>query len=141
MSLTAAETTPTRSAASAIPELVEPWTRACLARDWDALLGLCTEDVAFSPPNEPLLEGQAAARAYLENFPPITSMAWDIDHLESDGDLAWLRGPVRMTVDVAGQSVAFDGKYTDVCRQTSDGTWRFAVVMWSSNEAAPGGPA
>jgi len=71
----------------------------------------------------------------------MTSMAWDIEHLESAGDLSWLRGPVRMTVDVAGQSVAFDGKYTDVCRQTSDGTWRFAVVMWSSNEAAPGGPA
>lgn len=140
MSLTVAETTPIRSAASAIPELVEPWTRACLARDWDALLGMCTDDVVFSPPNEPLVEGQAV-RPWLENFPPMTSMAWDIEHLESAGDLAWLRGPVRMTFDVAGQSVAFDGKFTDVCRQTPDGTWRFAVVMWSSNEAAPGGPA
>ena len=140
MSLTAAETTSTRSAASAIAELVEPWTRACLARDWDALLGFCTDDVVFSPPNEPSVEGQAV-RPWLENFPPTTSMSWNIEHLEGDGDLAWLRGPVSMTVDVGGQGVAFDGKYTDVCRRGPDGTWRFAVVMWSSNEPAPAAPA
>src|SRR5688572_98702 len=137
MSLTAADTTSTRSPASAIAELVEPWTRACLARDWDALLGLCTDDVAFSPPHEPLVEGQAV-RPWLGSFPPVTSRAWDIGHVEGDGDLAWLRGPVSMTVDVAGQAVAFDGKYTDVCRRAADGTWRFAHVMWSSNEPAPG---
>jgi len=140
MSLTAAETS-TRADASAFTALIEPWTSACVARDWGALLAMCTDDVGFSPPNEPLVEGSAAVRSFLETFPTIKAMAWDIDHLESAGDLAWLRGWVRMTLDVSGQSVDFNGKYADVCRRSPDGAWRFAFVMWSSNEAAPGGPA
>ena len=135
MSTTAAES-PTSSATSAIAALIQPWTGACLARDWDALLALCTDDIVFSPPNEPAVEG-AAARPWLEKFPSIKSMGWDIDHLEAVGDLAWLRGWVKMTIDVAGQTIAFDGKYTDVARRDADGTWRMALVMWSSNEAAP----
>jgi ketosteroid isomerase-like protein len=116
--------------------LVEPWTLACVARDWDALLSFCTDDVAFSPPNGPLAEG-AAVRPFLEGFPTISKMGWGIDHIEEAGDLAWLRGWVRMTLDVSGQKVDFDGKYTDIARRGADGTWRIAQVMWSSNEAAP----
>ena len=63
-------------------------------------------------------------------------MAFDIDHLEGVGHLACLRGWVKMTLDVSGQQVLFNGKYTDVCRKQPDGTWRFALVMWSSNEPA-----
>jgi ketosteroid isomerase-like protein len=135
MSATAAETS-SSTAASAMSALIEPWIRACTARDWDTLLSFCTDDITFSPPNEPLVEG-AAARPWLERFPTISKMGWDIDHLESAGDLAWLRGWVRMTLDVAGQTVEFDGKYTDVARRGADGTWRICHVTWSSNEAAP----
>ena len=102
------------------------------------LLALCTDDVVFSPPNEPLVEG-TAVRPWLEGFPAITTMGWDIDHLESTGDLAWLRGWVRMDLDIGGQAVSFNGKYTDVARRGADGQWRMAVVMWSSNEAATPG--
>ena len=136
MSATAAETTTSSSAASAMSALVEPWTLACVARDWDALLSFCTDDVAFSPPNGPLAEG-AAVRPFLDGFPTILKMGWGIDHIEEAGDLAWLRGWVRMTLDVSGQTVDFDGKYTDIARRGADGTWRMAQVMWSSNEAAP----
>jgi ketosteroid isomerase-like protein len=107
-----------------------------MARDWDTLLSFCTDDIAFSPPNEPLVQGPAA-RPWLERFPTISTMGWDIDHIEEAGDLAWLRGGVRMTLDVSGQTVDFDGKYTDVARRGADGAWRIAHVMWSSNEAAP----
>jgi len=88
MSLTAAEPSPTRSAASAIPELVEPWTRACLARDWDAVLGMCTDDVVFSPPNEPLVEGQAV-RPWLEiqESQPASRPGW------ARGEATTARGP------------------------------------------------
>jgi ketosteroid isomerase-like protein len=136
MSATAAETTTSSSAASAMSALIEPWCRASVTRDWDALLSFCTDDVTFAPPNEPLVEGPAA-RPWLEGFPTIVTMGWGIDHLEETGDQAWLRGWVRMTFDVSGQAVNFDGKYTDVARRGTDGTWRIAHVMWSSNEAAP----
>ena len=134
--LATATEVPTTSAASAIAALIEPWTRACIARDWDTLLSFCTDDVVFSPPNGQLVQHETV-RPFLDGFPTITTMAWDIDHLESAGDLAWFRGPVKMTLDVSGQTVAFDGKYTDVARRRADGTWQVAVVMWSSNDPVP----
>jgi ketosteroid isomerase-like protein len=119
----------------AIRALVEPWTTACVKRDWDSLLDMCTDDVVFQPPNEPIVEG-AAARSWLDRFPTIKAMAWDIEHVEGAGQLAWARGWVRMTLEVSGQQVGFDGKYTDLFRKGSDGTWRFALVVWNSNTAA-----
>jgi ketosteroid isomerase-like protein len=139
MSPTTAETGLTQKDETMIRAIIEPWTRACLERDWDALLGMCADDVAFSPPNEPLVQGDSV-RPWLDGFPEIKAMAWDIDYIEGAGDLAWLRGWVRMTLALPGQVVTFDGKYTDVARKQPDGSWRFALVMWSSNEAAPGTP-
>ncbi len=123
------------SDASAIRALVEPWTKACVERNWDRLLSMCTDDIIFLPPNEPSAQG-GAVRPWLEIFPTIKAMAWDIDHLEGAGQLACARGWVRMTLEVSGQQLSFDGKYTDVFRKQPDGTWRFALVIWNSNEAA-----
>ena len=39
----------TQSALAALKDLIEPWTNACLTRDWDALLGMCTADIVFMP--------------------------------------------------------------------------------------------
>src|SRR5947208_15716358 len=119
---------------SAIRALREPWIKACLKRDWNSLLRMCTDDVIFMPPNEAAVQG-ANARPWLDNFPIIKTMDWDIEHVEGNGDLAWLRGWVKMTLDVSGQQIRFNGKYADVCRKQS-GSWRFAAVMWNSNEPA-----
>lgn len=119
----------------AIRALVEPWTRACVQRDWDSLLGICTDDIVFLPPSEPAVGG-GGVRPWLDRFPAIKAMAWDIDHVEGAGHLACARGWVRMTLEVSGQQLAFDGKYTDVFRKQPDGSWRFALVIWNSNNAA-----
>jgi ketosteroid isomerase-like protein len=78
MSATATEV-PTTSAASAIAAFVEPWARACIAKDWDTLLTFCTDDVVFSPPNGQLVQHETV-RPFLDGFPTIATMAWDIDH-------------------------------------------------------------
>jgi len=119
----------------AIEALVEPWIDACVRRDWDKLLGMCTDDVVFLPPNEPAVP-DSGVRGWLDTFPAIKAMAWHIDHLEGTAHLACARGWVKMTLDVSGQQVVFDGKYTDLLRRQPDGTWRFALVMWNSNSAA-----
>jgi ketosteroid isomerase-like protein len=118
---------------AAIRSIREPWTKACLQRDWDFLLTLCTSDVTFLPPNESAAQG-TSVRPWLDTFPTIKTMDWDIDHVEGSSDLAWLRGWVRMSLEHSGQEIKFNGKYTDVCRKEADGVWRMALVIWNSNE-------
>jgi ketosteroid isomerase-like protein len=96
---------------------------------------MCTDDMVFLPPDEPTVEG-GVVRRWLDNFPAIKAMSLDIDRVEGTGHLACVRGSVRMTLEVSGQQLAFDGKYTDLFRKQPDGTWRFALVMWNSNKPA-----
>jgi len=74
---------------AAIRAMIEPWINACLGRDWDGLLAMCTDDVIFLPPNEPTVQG-AGVRRWLDDFPTIREMAFEIDHLEGVGHLASL---------------------------------------------------
>ena len=41
-----------------IEALVAPWVQACLDRDWDALLALCTDDGVFAPPGALSVSGE-----------------------------------------------------------------------------------
>jgi len=54
----------------AIREITAIHEKHHLARDWDAWLSTCTEDVVFMPPDNPKIEGLGAARTGLSEFPP-----------------------------------------------------------------------
>ena len=117
---------------AAIRATTEPWANACVRRDWDRLLAMCTDDIVFLPPNEPVVE-HGGVRSWLDNFPTIKQMSIGIERIEGAGLLACVRGSVRMMLEISGQQVPFDGKYIDVFRKQPDGSWRFAQVMWSAN--------
>ena len=120
------------SAASALQELIGPWNQACLERDWDALLSMCTDDIVFMSPGEAPVTGDAV-RPWLDSSPIMKSMWWEVSDTEESGDLAVARGPVKETLEIEGEEVLFDGKYCDVLRRGADGTWRLSMVMWSPN--------
>ena len=119
--------------AAQIRAMIEPWAKACLDRDWDALLALCTEDIVISGPGGPKVTGDAV-RAWLENYPVMKTMAFDFDRMEISGDLAVANGSGNMTIEVEGQedSVAFD--FTDVFRK-EHGTWLYSSVVFNSKGA------
>lgn len=117
---------------ASVHALIAPWCQACIQRDWDALLAMCTADVVFLPPGGPLVTGDGVI-PWLDAFPQVTAMWWDIKHMEGKSDLAVLRGGVTMNMLIDGQSVVFDGKYSDVIRKEGDGKWRVASVCWNPN--------
>lgn len=119
-------------ALTAAQNIIEPWNRAAINRDWDALLSMCTEDMVFMPPGAPPVSGEAI-RPWLDAFPVIRDMNWSIDYIKESGDLAYLRGPVSETLEIEGQIVEFVGKYCDVMVRGADGQWRLSLVMWSAN--------
>jgi len=118
---------------SAIHGMIEPWTQACLNSDWDALLGMCNEDIVFMPPGEPSVSGDAV-RPWLDGL-VILSMKWSIDQIVVSGDMAYLRGPVEEVLEIDGREERFNGKYSDLMRRGEDGIWRFSVIMWNSDES------
>ena len=114
------------------------WATACIGRDWDALLGLCTDDVVFLPPDEPIVAGNQV-RPWLENYPEIKTFEVTFDHVDGGDQLASAWGHFTMTLVLPGSStpMAVDGKFLDSFRKGDDGTWRYAAVAWNSNVPSP----
>ncbi len=61
-------------------------------------------------------------------------MSWAVTEVEEDGDTAWVRGPVAQTLEIDGQDEHFDGKFVDVMKRGPDGSWRFSLIIWNSNQ-------
>jgi ketosteroid isomerase-like protein len=126
-------TTKDESAAAVVQRTNAPWSRACVERDWDALLAMCDPDAVFMPPGAPAVSGKAL-KPWLDTFPPIKKMSWSATHLEEDGDIAWFHGPVDQTFEIDGEIVQFSGKFTCVMRNDEKRGWLRTMVIWNSNE-------
>jgi ketosteroid isomerase-like protein len=120
--------------AAQIRATIGPWSNACIDRDWDALLAMCTADMVFSPPSEPKVTGDAV-RAWLEGYPIMKTLVFDFDRLEISGDLAVANGSGRMVIEVDGQEDSMIFEFTDTLRKNRDGTWLYSSVTFNSNAA------
>jgi ketosteroid isomerase-like protein len=114
---------------------IAPWTKACLDRDWDALLAMCTNDVVFAPPGEPMVSGNKI-RPWLEAFPVMKVFNFNFDRVDVGGDLATAVGSGTWTLELNGRDVSASFKFADVFRRGSDGSWRYAHVIWNSDTPA-----
>ena len=122
--------------AAAIRATIGPWTKAALNRDWDTLLAMCTDDIVFAPPGEPMVPA-GGTRAWLEAFPVMKQFNFAFERIEADGDLATGVGSGSFTIEINGQDVAMPFKFADVFRRGRDGTWRYAHVIWNLNIPNP----
>lgn len=121
--------------AAAIRATISAWRKACLDRNWNALLAMCTSDVVFAPPGEPQVSG-SGIRPWLEAFPVMKAFDFKFDRVDVSGDLATATGSGTWTLDVNGQDVSASFKFADVFRRDSDGSWRYAHVIWNSDSPA-----
>jgi len=121
---------------SSIKATAKPWIKACLDRNWDALLGLCTDDVVFLPPDEPMASGDASVRKFLEAFPVMKKFDFEFEHIEGQDHLAVAYGGFRLTVEIDGKPVDVKGKFVDTFRRDDHGKWLYACVIWNSDAPA-----
>ncbi len=120
--------------AAQIRATIDPWRQACLDRDWDALLAMCTENVVISGPGDPSVSGDTL-RPWLESYPIIKTMEVNFDSIEISGDLAAVRGSGGMLLEVEGQEVPEIFDFIDIFRKDGSGTWLYSAINFNSKDA------
>ena len=134
MDTTATGAQPQQDDAAQIRATIEPWRQACVDRDWDALLAMCTQDIEISGPGDPKVSGDNV-RTWLENYPIIKTMAFDFDRIEVSGDLAAASGSGSMLLEADGQEATETFDFIDVFRKNESGTWLYSAINFNSKDA------
>jgi ketosteroid isomerase-like protein len=103
----------------------------------DSLMALMAEDVVLMPPNEPVLKGRAAVRAWYDQL--LTQLRTsDLTIIDREvllgGEWATEVATFEWTlVPVAGGPATLDrGSYVQVWHREPDGRWLFAREIWNS---------
>lgn len=127
---------------AAIDSTARVFVRHALANDFAALTrDYYTDDAIVLPPNAPSVTGPAAIEAMFKTFPPITAFELKTEEVEGTADLAYVRGRYSMTMSPPGApAIADSGKYLEIWRKRSDGSWRSSRDMFSSDVPLPPPP-
>ncbi len=123
-----------------IASMMDTFGPAVVAKDWDSLLALYTDDTVIMPPNSPPVVGKSAVRAWAEALPSITAFVGTVDEVAGAGGLAFVRGSYRMVMDIPGvaEPVTDEGSYLEIREKQPDGRWLLARDIFNSDLAAEG---
>ena len=113
---------------------------AATAGNLDGLVSVYASDAALLPPNLPPQKGRNAIRSFWGGFLNAYTVRFELssDTIEGRGDLAYNVGQYRFTAvpkAKADPGVADEGKFLEVLKRQSDGSWKYVVDMYSSNLA------
>jgi len=112
---------------------------AMLKGDYNATLGLYTEDAYSLPSYSPMMYGVEAIKKSgeeMSNTPmKITSFELKIKEIIPRGDVFVEVGNYKMSTDVEGMPEPFKdhGKYVTIWEKQDDGSLKIMVETWNSN--------
>lgn len=115
---------------------IEDWCKAEAARDIEAKMRLFTSDAVIMAPGEPDAIGQQAVRAWHEKEWKGTKYqcSGSVDEVQIFGDWGIARGRFSGTLTPAnGAPRPASGKFLNVVRRQTDGSWRIARAIWNFN--------
>ena len=102
-------------------------------------LGYYASDAVFMPPNMDAVTGADSIGAWMAAYPAISNVKFAIQDLDGSGDIAYVRGTYEMDITPPGATVATHdkGKYLEVYKKQSDGTWKVIRDMFNSDLPVP----
>jgi ketosteroid isomerase-like protein len=120
---------------SAIKKANELFGAYVVAQDFESLVKLYTTDVVFMPPNGAAVHGRDDLLAWFKAFPSATHMEVSADHIEGQGDLAYVLGSYSMTIEPEGAPGPINdrGKFIEIRKRQPDGTWPLAADIFNSD--------
>jgi uncharacterized protein (TIGR02246 family) len=123
---------------AAVRALDAAWARASSAGDGNAVAALYTSDATVLPPMEPIRQGEAAKKYWVDvtnSFSGPTELTTTA--VGGRGDLAYAVGTYRSTLTPkkagAKPLPTEEGKYLEVLKKQADGSWKIVYDMWSPN--------
>jgi ketosteroid isomerase-like protein len=122
------------------------WSKAAGARDVDKTVSYYAADAIVMPPNIPALTTKEAIRGLWQSMlgSPGFSGGWNATRVEvaRAGDLAYVSGTYEFTErDAGGGPMTDKGKFLEVWKKQSDGSWKCVVDMFSSDLPIAAPPA
>lgn len=119
------------------------WSKAAGAKDVDKTISYYSDDALIMPSNSPVLQGKAAARAMWQGMfsMPGFGGGWKPTKVEvaRSGDLAYVTGTYEINeTDPNGKPKTDKGKYLEVWKKQTDGSWKCVADMFNTDlPAAP----
>jgi len=110
---------------------------AATAGNVDGVVGTYAADASLLPPNAPQVKGADAIRGFWGGFMAANDLKMEITTDEADGrgDLAYVVGRYRFTATPKAKGAAMqdEGKFVEVYKRQSDGSWKYAVDIYNSD--------
>lgn len=123
----------TSNTRQALMEFQERWLNLELTGRSEELLGLCTDDVVWFPPERKPLVGKLAVKAYLESarYTKIVSIELSDLFLKYSTDLAIKRANFRTTIEIDDQNFTVQGTHLWTLIKAGDtAEWRISNLVW-----------
>jgi ketosteroid isomerase-like protein len=136
---TPATTTDTRAAdESAIRTADIEWSKAAGTKDVEKTIAFYSADAIVMPPNSPQATGKESIRAIWKGLlgAPGFSGGWKPAKVEvaKSSDIAYVTGTYEFTEnDASGKPMTDKGKYVEVWKKQTDGSWKCAVDIFNSD--------
>lgn len=125
-------------AEKAVRDADEQWSKVASAKDLDKTVSFYANDAVVLPPNQGAVMTQEGIRNLWKGFlESLTDISWKTTRVGTakSGDMAYLIGTYEMTMKDGTKD---KGKYCEVWKKQTDGTWKVATDMFSSDLPAAG---
>jgi len=131
---------------AALRNLDSEWSKAAGARDVDKTVSYYAAEAVVMPPNIPALTTREAIRGLWQSMlgSPGFSGGWKATGVDvaRSGDLAYVTGTYEFTErDAGGGPMTDKGKFLEVWKKQTDGSWKCVVDMFSSDLPTAAPPA
>ncbi len=127
---------------TALKELDAQWSKAAEAKDVDKTVSYYADDVMVMPPNGPAVTTKDAIKKIWKDMLTNAGFSggWKATKVEvaKSGDLASVSGTWEMTMnDAKGKAATDRGKFVEVWKKQTSGTWKCVTDIWNSDLKTP----
>jgi len=127
---------------AALRKADEEWSKAAGAKDVDKTVSYYAADALVLPPNGTAITARDAIRKTWQEMitAPEFSGGWTATKVEvaRSGEIGYVTGTWEFKWnDAAGKPTGDHGKFVEVWKKQTDGSWKCAVDIWNSDKPLP----